>query len=184
LRLNRKHILLIVLALLLANVVFFYVKTRPKPPDVVLQQSLTWILWDKADRPENPVHLDKKGQWRIQDGKLANLASLAELTIPNIDSPNYWITVEQQKQWTLGDVVKTIRAASTKGICNLAVLDREMLSVDHPNVDRAEVPVLTVAKYSKYEGGPLTPCVTDPVINRRYVRAEKEYNRGRRDFTE
>ena len=183
LRLNRKYILLIVLALLLANLVFFYVKTRPKPPDLVVEISL-WLDLSQADRTEKWVHLDRSGQWRTQDGKLANLASLAELTIPNIDGPDYSILVEQKTRWTLGDVVKVVRASAAKGICNSTILDRELLSVDNPKSDRAVVPVLTVVKYSKHQGGPLTSCVTDPVILQRYEKAEKEYNRGRRDFND
>jgi hypothetical protein len=183
LRLNRKYILLIALALVLANLVFFYVKTRPKPPDVVLEISL-WRHFSQTDRTEEWVHLDRKNQWRTQDGKLANLARLASLTIPNMDSPDYSILVEQQTRWTLGDVVKAVRASAAKGICNLTILDRELRSVDNPKSDHAVVPVLTVVKYSKHQGGPLTPCVTDPVILQRYETAEQEYNRGRRDFTE
>ncbi len=92
--------------------------------------------------------------------------------------------MEQQTRWTLGDVVKAVRASAAKGVCNLTILDREMLSVDNPKSDRADVPVLTVAEYSKHQGGPLTPCVTDPIILQRYETAEKEYNRGRRDFND
>ncbi len=178
-RLNWKYNLLIALALLLANLAFFYLKTLTKAARLFLEQSLTWVHLSKADRTKNWLHLDRKGQWRTRDGKLANLVLLARLTIPNIDGPSYWIDVEQQQQWTFGNVVKTIRAASIKGICNLAIRDREMLSLHNPNADRAEVPVLTVAEYSKSQGGPLTRCVTDPIIIQRYDDAEKEYNRGR-----
>jgi hypothetical protein len=180
LQLNRKYLVFIASALLVANAAFLYVKTRPQKPAVIMEASPMWVRSDEPESKWDAVHIDKEGQWRTQEGNRANLALITPLTIPNSDSPSYWIYVEQQERWTLAHVLATIRAAAKEGICNLVVVDREMAGQINPNDNQLDLPVLTVAEYSKEAGGALQPCVADPRIAQRYEVAQQEYRRSRR----
>jgi hypothetical protein len=179
LALNRKFLVITALALLAANAAFLYCKTRPPKPEVMMGPSPMWVRSEDPELSWGTVHRDKDGQWRTEDGSRANLASTTSLTIPNIDGPDYWIYVEQQKRWTLADVLSTIRAAAKEGICNLVVVDREMTGQINPKDNHLDLPVPTVAEYSKEAGGALQPCVSDPRIAQRYEVAEQEYRRSR-----
>jgi hypothetical protein len=181
LRINRKHLLWIVLALGLANVAFLYFATRPKLPEVVLEGSQGSLILDGAGEIGIFVYLDEKRQWRTPDGKLADLAFLVELTIPNIDGPDYSISVEQPKRWTFGDALAAIRSAARDGVCNIIIIDREMISTRLSDSNRVEVPLLEIAEFSQSTNGPLKPCLTDPIIKRRLANASQGYLKAHQD---
>lgn len=164
--------------LTLANLVFFYIKTRPKPPDVILEQSLVSVRLEKPDSIVPSVYLDKDHQWRSRDGTSVKLPRTVWPVFGNIDGPSHWILVEQGKRWTLPDVLLTIRSAARDGVCNLVIVDREMGNHNNPKDERPDLPVLTVAEYSPKAGEPLQRCVSDPIIAKRYLEAEKDYRRG------
>jgi hypothetical protein len=168
---------LAVLALALANMAFFYFKTRPKPPEIVLEQTLSWLYFEDPADFKNAVHLDSSHQWRNRNGEKANLVLLADLAVPNIDGPEYSISVEQRNRWTIGDMIENVRSAAKEGICNLVILDKEMRGHEKPKSKFAEVPYLTVTDFSSQQGGPLKPCLTDAALDQRIARAIEKYEK-------
>lgn len=181
LQINRKYLLWIVLALGLADAAFLYFATRPRLPEVVLDGFATSVILDGPGEIGISVYLDEKRQWRTPDGKLADLAFLVELTIPNIDGPDYSIMVEQPKRWTFGDALTAIRSAARDGVCNIIIVDREMTITRRSDSNRVEVPFLEIAEFSQSTNEPLKPCLTDPIIERRLANTSQGYLRAHQD---
>jgi hypothetical protein len=177
LALNRKTLQLTALAFFLADVLYVFAKPRQGALEIVLDQSLSYELLDRFGKTSNSVQLDEHLHWRTQDGKLGKIAKLAQLTVPNIDSPSYSLLIEQSKPWTFGDAIKVIRKASQEGVCNVIIVDRDMVDPDNASSDYVILPWFTVVAFSPIKGEPVQPCLTDPILENRYKKAVKEYDR-------
>lgn len=157
------------------DLAYLYAKTRPPEPDMVFDFNGNYTVagWDDPAEIKNAIYLRSDGLWTLKSGKVVNPINVADLTIPNIDSPDYWVWVNSHQQITAGYAVKSVRSLAKLGVCNLVVLGKTEPSRDaFPSSS-----VLTLDMWSDRPGNPLQKCKTSPAITKRYDVAAAEYKR-------
>lgn len=174
---RRKILLTLLVALFAADLTYFYVKTRPIEPIAVFDfvGNYTTASWEDPSSVKNAIYLQSDGKWTLKDGQKVNPMDMADLTIPNTDSPDYWVWINSRRPITFGYALSATQSLAKLGICNFVFLEAEHALSD----EWFESPVLTLDLYSMGAKIPLQKCQTSSALNKRYKLAAAEYRRTR-----
>ena len=170
---RRKILLTLIVALFVANLAYLYAKTRPLEPIAVIDFSgnHTVAIWDDPASIKNAIYLRSDGKWSLWSDRVVNPVDAADLTIPNTDSPHYWVWVNARLPMTFGHFLESIRSLAKRGVCNSVI----MADTEVSGRKWRERSVLTLDQYSERTGRPLQKCRTSRAIDKRYDKAEAVY---------
>jgi hypothetical protein len=165
-------------ALIALNLIYIYANTRPNKPILVFDfgGNLTSAIWNNVGEVRNAIHLRADGRWSLQNGQIVNPVNVTDLTIPNIDSPSYWVLVNSDSFPSSAEVVKAIQSLANLGVCNSVIMN----SASSTKNGEHEESVLTLDYYSDGTGKALKKCQTSAVIEQRYDKANVEYERTKK----
>jgi hypothetical protein len=174
----RKFLIALALILVTANVGFIYVKTRPMKPDVIFDFTGNYAVesWDTSALISNAIYLQSGGQWTLRNGNEVDPVKAASLTIPNIDSPEYWVLVDAPQAFTFGYAIEALRSLAKLGICNVV-----FLANSRPEEEGMQSSsVLSLDGISEANSKPMKKCQDSELIEQRYNNAAAEYERTRK----
>jgi hypothetical protein len=150
---RRKLLFVLFFGVLAIDLAYLYAKTRPPEPEMVFDFDGNYTVagWNDPAEIKNAIYLRSDGRWTLKSGKVVNPINVADLTIPNIDSPDYQVWVNSRQPITAGYTVKAVRSLAKLGVCNFVILAETEPS-------REPVPsssVLTLDLWSDRQGSPL-----------------------------
>ncbi len=155
-----------------ANLIFFYVKTRPPIPSVYLESAFSIADEDESLREQRAVTLSPDGTWQSSVGEPINLLDALIFALPNTDSVPYSVVVNAQHPPTLGDTIRISRSLASNGICNFTYLKNEVAESNSPYQ-----PPLTISDYTLTNQSKLIPCRASAGVEARYKVAKAEHGR-------
>ncbi len=169
----RKYLMMAALILIVANLGFIYVKTRPPKPDVIFDFTGNYTVqsWDPSNPISKAIYFRSDGQWTLRNGIKVDPVKAASLTIPNVDGPEYWVHVYSKQDITFGYGIEALRSLAKLDICNVVFLvnsgpEKEQLQSSS---------VLSVDSISEAKGKPIKKCHDSKLIKQRYANATAAY---------
>lgn len=170
---RRRRTILVALLLLaiIANLIFFYVKTRPQSPAVYLDSTFSIADSDEKVRKQYAIMLSPDGTWQSKTGKPVDLLDALLFALPNTDSVDYSVVVTTRQPPTLGDTIRISRSLASNGICNFTYLNK--VAESHSPYE----PPLTISDYTLTNRGKLMGCKASSGVDAKHRTAKAEYDR-------
>lgn len=171
---RRRLLVVVTMAMVIANIWFFYQKSQSPVPEVLTSSIQTFggmqFVTGAAVEDLELLRLSDSGTWVLGDEEIEHPRDYVHFTIPNVDGPGYQLWVKTDKNGTFGSFLKI-----AKSLCQSDI--REFLIFDSGyDQDRTEKGLsLTVEKIRDGNEVGYQECRTDPKILQRYDEEYREY---------